>query len=350
MPSRRYPSAGARARLWAGGNLSRQGLAPSTPTVGGGADYAAVAELERDERARPVAMWRALRLDPRHAAEVSVLYALPQLMPHVEYWLRTNVARHPTEPPDKMARRVLRRSTSVARRGGLITGTSFYVGMLPAMAMIYFEQLTAVLRIAAVFGRDPTEPDRAAEILVIQGRYSTVAEASVALQVAGLPATQRPIATDARTMGDVVRQLPSMIGLHARKVRAASPIDLIVAAVEVASFVVPVVSIPIWTIASARAMRRLGRAAMAFYAHEPVDEREAAPAVRLPPRPTPRTRRLVIGTIVPLALALGVVITLLPINRWQHGLLWLGLVLGELTLLLTFARLIRITRLPAGSA
>jgi len=87
--------------------------------VGGAADYAAVAELERDEKARPAAMWRALRLDP-HAAEVSVLYALARLIPHVEHWRRTNVARHPTEPPDKMARRVLRRSTSVARRGGLI--------------------------------------------------------------------------------------------------------------------------------------------------------------------------------------------------------------------------------------
>ena len=226
-----------------------------------------MAELERDEKAQPAAMWRALRLDPRHAAEVSVLYALPQLIPHVEHWRRTNVARHPTEPPEKMARRVLRRSTSVARRGGLITGTSFYVGMLPAMAMIYFEQLTAVLRIAAVFGRDPMEPVRAAEILVIQGRYPTVAEAAVALQRVGRRATQCPVATDAPTIGGVVRQLPSMIGLHVRKVRAASPIDVVVAAVEVASFVVPVVSIPIWTFASARAMRRLGRAAVAFYAH-----------------------------------------------------------------------------------
>jgi len=328
--------------------LSRQGLAQSTPTEGGGADYGAVAELERDEKARPAAMWRALRLDPRHAAEVSVLYALPQLMPHVEHWRRNNAPRHPTEPPDKMARRVLRHSTSVARRGGLITGSSFYVGMPPAMAMIYFEQLTAVLRIAAVYGRDPTDPIRAAEILVIQGRYPTLGEAAVALQGAGRRAAQRPVATDARTIGDVVRQLPSMIGLHVRKVRAASPIDVIVAAVEVASFVVPVVSIPIWTIASARAMRRLGRAAIAFYAQERVDEEHPAPVVVLPPRPTPRTRRVVIGTIVPLALALGVVITLLPIDRWQHGLLWLGLALGELTLLLTFARLIRITRVPTG--
>ena len=151
-----------------GGSLRRQRLARSTSTVGGGADYAAVAELEHDGKTRPAAMWRALRLDPRHAAEVSVLYALPQLMPHVEHWRRTNAPRHPTEPPDKMARRVLRHSTSVARRGGLITGSSFYVGMPPAMAMIYFEQLTAVLRIAAVYrpgshrpgpcGRDPCHP------------------------------------------------------------------------------------------------------------------------------------------------------------------------------------------------
>ncbi len=141
-----------------------------------------------------------------------------------------------------------------------------------------------------------------------------------------------------------------MIGLSVRKVRAASPIDVVVATVEVASFVVPVVSLPIWMIASARAMRRLGHAAVAFYTNEPVDEEGGVPAVLLPPRPTTRTRRLVIGTIVPLALALGAVITLLPISRWQHGLLWFGLALGELTLLLTFARLIRITRRPSRGA
>ncbi len=169
--------------------LEPTGQRQSTLTVSGAADYASVAKLERDEKSPPAAMWRALRLDPRHAAEVSVLYALPLLIPHVEHWRRSNVDRHPTETSDKMARRVVRRSTSVARRGGLITGSTFYVGLLPAMAMIYVEQLTAVLRIAAVFGRDPAEPVRAAEILVIQGRYPTVAQAALALQGAGRPAS-----------------------------------------------------------------------------------------------------------------------------------------------------------------
>lgn len=95
-------------------------------------------------------------------SEIGVLYSLPQLAPHVRRWWQKKSHSAPTDDPRRTARRVLRRSTNVARRGGLITGSSFYVGMVPAMAMIYCEQLVIVLRIAAVFGRDPTDPVRAA--------------------------------------------------------------------------------------------------------------------------------------------------------------------------------------------
>ncbi len=56
--------------------------------------------------------------------------------------------------------------------------------MLPAMAMIYCEQLVVVLRIAAIYGRDPTDAARAAEILVVQGPYPSVTAATEALQTA----------------------------------------------------------------------------------------------------------------------------------------------------------------------
>ena len=285
-----------------------------------------------------------MRHDPLHAAEIAVLYGLPQLTPHVKMWWSKTVRTRPSDSPDRVAKRVLRRSASVARRGGLITGSSFYVGMIPAMTMIYCEQLIVVLRIAAVYGRDPNDPARAAEILVMQGRYPNIDDAAAALRAAGASNSHRS-ATDVSTFVHVVRQLPSIIGLRVRKYRR-SPIDLVIVGAEVASYLVPVVSMPVWTYASARATRRLGHAAIDFYS-QPVAEQTPNTSIVLPSRSKPKTRKLLILSVVPLGLTLGVLFWFLPLGLYHHGLRWVGLVISELALALTFARLIRLTRLPA---
>ena len=288
-----------------------------------------------------------MRHDPLHAAEIAVLYTLPQLTPHVKMWWSKTSRTRPSDSPDRVAKRVLRRSASVARRGGLITGSTFYVGMVPAMAMIYCEQLIVVLRIAAVYGRDPSDPARAAEVLVVQGRYSTVQDAADALQKAGAVADSRRSVPEVRTFFEVVRQLPSIIGLRVRKFTARSPIDIVVAVAEVASFLIPVVSMPVWTYASARATRRLGHAAINFYSQPVVVGQTLKPSIVLPSRPKPKTSKLLIVSVVPLGLTLGVLFWFLPLGLYHHGLRWVGLVISELALALTFARLIRLTRLPA---
>ncbi len=131
-----------------------------------------------------------------------------------------------------------------------------------------------------------------------------------------------------------------MIGLQIRRFR--TPMDVAVGIVEVISFVFPVVSIPVWAFASARATRRLGRAAIRYYNQPPIAD-DAPATLILPPPPTPRHRRRFIATLVPLAVALGVLAAILPFGRYTHNLRWAGLALAELALLLTFARLIRIT-------
>ena len=275
------------------------------------------------------------------------LYTSPGHAPREDVVVQDESPR-PSDSPDRIAKRVLRRSTNVARRGGLITGSSFYVGMLPAMAMIYCEQLIVVLRIAAVYGRDPGDPARAAEVLVVQGRYSTVQDAATALQQAGTTADSRHSAAEVRTAFDVVRQMPSMIGLRVRSFTARSPIDIVIAFAEVASYLIPVVSLPVWAFANARATRRLGHAAINFYS-QPVAQQTLRTSIVLPSRPKPKTRKLLIGSVVPLALTLGALYWFLPLGFVHHGLRWVGLVLGELAIALTFARLIRLTRLPAQS-
>ncbi len=76
--------------------------------------------------------WTALRRDPGYAPELCVLHALPQLSPQVTRWWSTRAFGGAADQREQLARRVLRRSTHVARRGGAITGSSFYVAMVPA--------------------------------------------------------------------------------------------------------------------------------------------------------------------------------------------------------------------------
>ena len=298
-----------------------------------------------DEGVSSPGLWECLRRAPTHASEIGVLYALPQLVPHVQRWWSKRSLSTSEADPGRLARRVLRRSTSVARRGGLITGSAFYVGMVPAMAMIYCEQLVVVLRIATVYGRDPRDPIRAAEILVVQGRYATVEKAAEALVN-----VRTPLGASAAAPGTalrVVQQLPSMIGLRLRRVNWRSPIDVLITGAEVASYLVPVISLPVWAYASARAMRRLGHRAIDFYSGSD-EERSRIPIVLLP-RPKPWSRRMVLASVVPLAAALGVLFFILPFGFSHPAVRWVGLVLGELALLLTFARLIRLTRVTASA-
>lgn len=288
--------------------------------------------------------WNELRGDPGHATETVLRHAQAQLAPHVQMWHSKTREARPTESPDRTARRVLHRSTGVARRGGLVTGSSFYVGMPPAIAMLYCEQVVLVLRIAAAFGREPGDPLRAAEFLHIQGRYPTVQAAAAALHDAGSRPDRRPLTWDLRTMASIVRQVPSMIGLRMTRFRARSPLEKVIAVMEVLSYFVPIVSLPVWAFANAHATRRLGRAALRFY-DQPAQEPGTTPALTLPLRPEPRIRGLIIGTVVPLALAMGVLFFFLPLGIDQHGR-WIGLAIGETSLALTFARLIRLTRVP----
>jgi hypothetical protein len=236
----------------------------------------------------------------------------------------------------------VRRATGVARRCGAITGSSFYVGMVPALALIYLEQILVVLRVGAIYGHAPASAARAAEILVVQGEQPDVTTAAASLQRAGTVSDAAPPRSIHETVLQAVRQVPSLLGLRVRKLRARGPVDVIVFGVEVASYLIPLVSIPVWALANARATRRLGRAAIAFYTGPGVT---LGPShVTLPSRPTPRARRWTIALGIPIAVGFGVLAALSPVGRFRLGVVWVGVALAELALLFTFWRLVRVTR------
>lgn len=136
-----------------------------------------------------------------------------------------------------------------------------------------------------------------------------------------------------------------MIGVKLRTLRREHPIDAVLAVAQWASYLIPVVGIPACAAASARAARKLGGAAVAFYADSPALS-DIDPGFTLPPRPSPRRRRGLVAAVVATAGALLVLVVVFSGGLQGLRRHWLATIVAELFLILTFGRLLWTTRPP----
>jgi hypothetical protein len=289
----------------------------------------------------PTSLLPALRRDPGHAAELGVLYAMARLAPNRDRWLGDIAG-------DGRESKVARRAIVQARRDGAVTGTSFVVGMPAALLSMYLNQLRVVLRIAALHGLDPTDPARAAEFLVLQGKHATVEDAAAVL--AAVPVhREREHQGIWRAGLSMVREVPSLVSLQVHKARSAGWVNGALTVLGVISFVVPVLGVPVCAAGSARTTRRLTRSATKFY-----DEAGAPPACRaaalaLPDLTTGRDWRLLV--VGGLSLVAAAVATVIWIGGSHRRVAQVGLGLLWVWVAFTYARLWRLIgprrRVPA---
>ncbi len=272
-----------------------------------------------------------------------MLYALPQLAPHVAAWAKRASAQGGVSA-DERARRVVRKSVALARRDGAVAGSSFYVGMPAALAAIYWHQLLMVLRIAALYGHDPADPRRAAEVLVIQGRHPDLDSAAAALRAAIAAERGQPRPGAWTAARGALRQLPGMIGMRLRERRSARPLDRVISTLQLASYLIPVVGIPSGAAASARASKKLGQAAIGYYDHRLPPPGELGFALPALPSRRQRSRLTAAAELICAVPALLVLV----FDGGIHGLKqqWLLTTVAELFLIATFGRLLWITRPP----
>jgi hypothetical protein len=285
---------------------------------------------------------QALRADPHHASELVLLRVLAQVGPNVTAGNAGNRAGLPVEQATK---RLIRRATSLARRDGAIIGSSFYVGMPSAMAMIYCHRLLLVLRIAALYGQEPTHPARAAEMLVFQGRYADMEAAAAAPRHAGTAAASDHHGFSIRTIVvQTTRQVPQMVGMRVQKVRRGGLWGLVISAASLASYLVPFVGVPALAASNGRATRQLGKQAVAYYAARP-EPPAPDPEVVLPPRPGVRARILLTCAVIAAGVILGLAAAMIPLGTTRLDVpRWAVIVLMEVFLAVTLTRLLWITR------
>ncbi len=132
--------------------------------------------------------WAQLIADPAHAPELLALAAVQTIGPRAKAWAAQTRAAYPTADDAALARLATRQFTrfgGVASVFGAIAGSYAPAALLAGAALTHAE---LVLHLAAAYRQDPTDPQRAAEILVIARVHATKEEAEAALASARRPA------------------------------------------------------------------------------------------------------------------------------------------------------------------
>jgi hypothetical protein len=161
----------------------------------------------------PPGLLRSLRADPHHAAERLVLFAAERLAEPSWSFAERERRRRPEASPAELSAPVISDTVRVARIDGAVSGTPFFLALVPAYVAVLWEQVRMAMRIAALHGRDPREPGFAAELLWLRGVHPTRKEAEAAIERArGAPLPQHAEGRRLRRWYDLGRRVLVLAG------------------------------------------------------------------------------------------------------------------------------------------
>lgn len=134
--------------------------------------------------APPGTLWARMKADPQYAPEHLALEAVRRLGPEAAAWHARMREEHPELGADELAALAVKRFTNMARVSGAVSGAAGLPGAVLDVGVLAWTQARMVLHIAAAHGADPADPDRAAELLVLQRVHRLAETARTALGVA----------------------------------------------------------------------------------------------------------------------------------------------------------------------
>jgi uncharacterized protein (DUF697 family) len=134
--------------------------------------------------APPGSLWARMKADPQYAPEHLALEAVRRLGPEAQRWIAQVRAAQPGLDPDAVAGLAAKRFINYARLSGAVSGAAGLPGAVVDVGVLAWTQARMVLHMAAAYGADPTGPDRATDLLVLQGAHKVAETARVALGVA----------------------------------------------------------------------------------------------------------------------------------------------------------------------
>ena len=127
-------------------------------------------------------LWRVVYRDPEHVAERLTLYTAGRLGDPSREWAESVRRARPDTPVAKIAEELRTQSAHVARIDGAISGTPFFIALVPGYLTYLQQEMRMTLRTAALYGRDPQDLRTSAEMLALRGVHPDVEAAEAALK------------------------------------------------------------------------------------------------------------------------------------------------------------------------
>jgi hypothetical protein len=155
--------------------------------AGGEAESSRALEFGAGRRAGMAALLRLIRAHPERLPEYMALFATHQQAPSVREWAARHRVALSSPEHDRLLREMRHDLLAFSRINGALSGTPFFIALVPAYVSVLSEQARTALRIAALHGRDPGAPQRPAEILVFLDVYPSVQAAEARLERIRLP-------------------------------------------------------------------------------------------------------------------------------------------------------------------
>jgi hypothetical protein len=141
-------------------------------------------ELTPAGTAAVVPSWQEFKDKPGYTAELLAQAAVARFGGPARAnvtWLRDT---YPNATSDGLARVAVQRFVRQARNSGFVAGLAGPLAVLADAGALNITHVRLILHVAAAYGMDPGSPERAAEILVLQGIHPDVAAARAMLQAA----------------------------------------------------------------------------------------------------------------------------------------------------------------------
>ncbi|MER7419036.1 hypothetical protein ABT346_20005 [Micromonospora peucetia] len=121
---------------------------------------------------------------PAFAPELLALAAVETIGPRARDWAQRLRDAYPDAGADGLARLATRRFVRQAGAGGATAALAGLFAPVAELAAVLWAQANLVLHLAAAYGRDPADPERAVELLVLTRVHPDAESARVALAAA----------------------------------------------------------------------------------------------------------------------------------------------------------------------
>jgi hypothetical protein len=208
----------------------------------------------------PAGLWAKMKADPEYAPEHLALEAVTRLGPKMAAELDKLKGQNPGAHPDALAQMIVYRYVNQSRLSGAVSGAVPLAGAVIDVGVLAWTQARMALMIAANYGADPAHPDRAVDLLVLQGihKYTQTARTALAVargreQVSALLPEDRPEMR--KVLVRLALKLAQMAGVRAAKKMAAK--------------LIPGAAIILGGVTNGNATRDLGGRAVTMYRYPP---------------------------------------------------------------------------------